>query len=49
LGVIIIGHDGRFERLVVFTILQVPDDGLGCETVPACDAVLLTALPVECA
>jgi hypothetical protein len=30
---IIVGDDGRFERLVVFGILQRPDDGLGRKTV----------------
>ncbi len=29
---IIVGDDGRFERLVVFGILQRADDGLGRET-----------------
>jgi hypothetical protein len=26
---VVVGHNGRFERLVVFRILQRPDDG--CE------------------
>ena len=30
---VIVGHNGRFERLVVFGVLQRPDDGLGRETV----------------
>jgi hypothetical protein len=30
---VIVGDNGRFERLVVFCILQRTDDGLGRETV----------------
>jgi hypothetical protein len=30
---IIVGDDGRFERLVIFCVLQRTDDGLGREAV----------------
>jgi hypothetical protein len=39
---VVVGDNGRFERLVVFGILQRPDDGLGREAVADGIAAMVT-------